>query len=73
MPRSVRLHEIQHAATDGELIRLAYLVESLPDVHYDIGELYGGLVPIDTNNASRALFFMFEPTVGEPRDEVTIW
>ena len=25
------------------------------------------------NNASRALFFIFQPTIGEPVDEITIW
>ncbi|MCJ1475750.1 hypothetical protein MMC13_004414 [Lambiella insularis] len=49
-----------------------YFVESLPDVHYDLGEMYSGLVPIGTN-ASRALFFVFQPTIGKPVDEVTIF
>lgn len=48
-------------------------MESLPDFDFDLGELYSGLVPIDYNNVSRALFFMFQPTIGEPVDEVTIW
>lgn len=51
----------------------AYLVDSLPDVPFDVGELYGGNVPIDKDDPSRALFFMFQPTVGAPVDEVTIW
>ncbi|KAJ9620999.1 hypothetical protein H2203_007586 [Taxawa tesnikishii (nom. ined.)] len=51
----------------------AYFVESLPDVDFDLGELYSGLVPIDYNNVSRSLFFIFQPTIGEPVDEVTIW
>lgn len=50
-----------------------YAVNSLPDVNFDIGEMYSGLIPIDSSNASRALFFIFEPTVGQPVDEVTIW
>lgn len=54
-------------------VTIAYLVDSLPDVNFDVGELYGGLVPIDASNASRALFMMFQPTVGAPVDEVTIW
>jgi carboxypeptidase D len=48
-------------------------VESLPDVNFDIGEMYSGLMPIDQNNASRALFFVFQPTIGAPVDEITIW
>jgi len=35
--------------------------------------MYSGLVPIDMNNASRALFYIFEPTIGAPVDEITIW
>ncbi|KAI9642591.1 hypothetical protein NHQ30_009396 [Ciborinia camelliae] len=35
--------------------------------------MYAGLMPIDMKNQSRALYFVFEPTVGEPVDEVTIW
>ncbi|KAJ5773493.1 hypothetical protein N7457_008389 [Penicillium paradoxum] len=50
-----------------------YLVDSLPDVPFDIGEMYSGLVPIDMDNSSRALFFIFQPTINEPVDEVTIW
>lgn len=50
-----------------------YKVDSLPDVNFDIGEMYSGLIPIDKNNASRALFFMFNPTIGEPVEEITIW
>ena len=50
-----------------------YFVQSLPDVPFDLGEMYSGLVPIDTNNKSRALFFLFEPKLGAPVDEITIW
>ncbi|RAL58922.1 hypothetical protein DID88_009213 [Monilinia fructigena] len=50
-----------------------YRVESLPDIPFDIGEMYAGLMPIDMKNKSRGLYFVFEPTVGEPVDEVTIW
>ena len=50
-----------------------YKITSLPDVNFDIGEMYSGLIPIDEKNASRALFFMFNPTIGNPVDEITIW
>lgn len=51
-----------------------YRVDSLPEVPFDIGEMYSGLVPIDMKNASRALFFVFQPkTEGPPVDEITIW
>jgi len=45
----------------------------MPDVNYDLGEMYSGLVPIDTANKSRELFFVFQPTIGAPVDEITIW
>ncbi|KAL2068053.1 hypothetical protein VTL71DRAFT_16151 [Oculimacula yallundae] len=50
-----------------------FQVTSLPEVNHDIGEMYSGLIPIDMNDPSRALFFVFQPTVGAPVDEITIW
>ncbi|KAL8707605.1 MAG: hypothetical protein Q9220_007392 [cf. Caloplaca sp. 1 TL-2023] len=51
-----------------------YFVESLPEVPQNLlTEMYSGLVPIDLANTSRALFYVFQPTVGPPVDEVTIW
>jgi len=56
-----------------------YRVTSLPDVDFDFGEMYSGLIPIDPgSNASQngtedSLFFVFSPKIGEPVDEVTIW
>ena len=52
---------------------LAYRVTSLPDVPFDIGELYAGLIPIDLKNKSRALYFVYQPTIGKPVDEIVIW
>jgi carboxypeptidase D len=42
-------------------------------VPFDIGEMYSGNIPIDTNNKSRNLFFVFYPKLGDTVDEVTIW
>lgn len=51
-----------------------YFVESLPEIPQNfLTELYSGLIPIDVSNASRALFFVFQPRVGPPVDEITIW
>lgn len=51
-----------------------YFVKSLPEIPQNfLSEMYSGLVPIDMSNPSRALFFVFQPRVGEPVDEVTIW
>lgn len=48
-------------------------VDSLPEVNFDVGEMYSGLMPISESDTSRALFFLFQPTIGKPVDEVTIW
>lgn len=49
-----------------------YRVESLPSIDYDIGEMYSGQIPVG-NDTSKNLFYVFEPKIGEPVDEVTIW
>lgn len=54
-------------------IATEYKVDSLPEVDYDVGEMYSGNIPIDTADPSRSLFFVFQPTVGKPVDEITIW
>jgi len=54
-------------------LRVAYVVDALPNVLFDVGEMYASLVPIDMNNTSRALYFVSQPTVGAPVDEITIW
>ncbi len=51
----------------------AYFVESLPDFPFDLGEMYSGNIPIDMNDTSRQLFFVFQPTIGKPVDEITVW
>lgn len=51
---------------------IAFLIESLPDVPFELGEIYSGNLPIG-GNASRQLFFVFQPTTGAPVDEITIW
>jgi len=40
---------------------------------FNIGEMYSGLMPIDANDLTRALFFLFQPTIGAPTDTLTIW
>lgn len=45
----------------------------MPEVNFDIGEMYSGSVPIEKNDTSRTLFFIFQPKLGEPVDEITIW
>jgi carboxypeptidase D len=49
-------------------------VESLPDINYNIGEMYSGTIPVNKKDPSRSMFFVFEPRVGGPPvDEITIW
>ena len=44
---------------------------ALPEVKFDIGESYSGLLPIDN---SKELFFWFVPSVNPAaKDEITIW
>ena len=51
-----------------------YFVKSLPEIPQSfMTEMYAGLIPIDKKNASRALYYVFTPTVGKPVDTITIW
>ncbi|TKA39187.1 hypothetical protein B0A54_08496 [Friedmanniomyces endolithicus] len=51
-----------------------YFVESLPEIPQSfLTEMYSGLMPIDENDPSRALFFVFQPRIGDPVDEIVIW
>ena len=47
----------------------------LPDIPFDIGESYAGLLPISASaNESRQLFFWFFPSPNDAvTDEITIW
>ena len=35
--------------------------------------MYSGIIPLDWADPSTGLFFVYQPTVGEQVDEVTIW
>lgn len=66
-----------------------FFVESLPEIPQSfMTEMYAGckalmmrileytdlvVMPIDKKNASRALYYVFTPTVGKPVDTITIW
>ncbi|KAI4269871.1 MAG: hypothetical protein LQ337_007029 [Flavoplaca oasis] len=47
----------------------------IPDVDFDVGESYAGLLPISSSpNETRQLFFWFFPSTNpEASNEVTIW
>jgi hypothetical protein len=35
--------------------------------------MYSGLMPVKAGDTSRQLFFIYQPSIGPPVDEVTIW
>jgi len=51
----------------------AYVVTSLPDITDNPGEMYSGMISIDDTDPTAQMFFVFEPTIGDPVDEITIW
>jgi carboxypeptidase D len=51
----------------------AYLVDYIPGLNFDYGELYAGQIPINKSDPSRNMFYMFQPKVGEPSKDLTIW
>lgn len=47
---------------------------AIPDVHFDIGESYAGLLPISDKANASELFFWFVPSANElAGDEILIW
>lgn len=75
--------EVKHHKRAGKTIipqnknttRYAVDGKGLPDVHFDIGESYAGLLPIsDSPNEKRELYFWFFPSSNpKASDEITIW
>ncbi|KAK3358298.1 serine carboxypeptidase [Lasiosphaeria ovina] len=48
----------------------------LPEVNFDVGESYAGLLPIEGNDTSNELFFWFFPStnpVAQEKKEILIW
>ncbi|KAF2436576.1 serine carboxypeptidase [Tothia fuscella] len=50
-----------------------FQVKSLPDVPFNVGEMYSGNMPIKTGDKSRELFFVFQPNINAATDDITIW
>ena len=47
---------------------------AIPDVSFDIGESYAGLLPISNGSTDRELYFWFFPSQNpNATDEITIW
>lgn len=36
-------------------------------------EMYSGVIPLNMSDDSRGMFFVFQPRVGPPVKELTIW
>lgn len=55
--------------------RFAVNGTSIPEVHFDVGESYAGLLPISSkSNETRKLYFWFFPSENSKAgDEITIW
>jgi carboxypeptidase D len=46
----------------------------IPDVDFDVGESYSGLMPISKNaNETRELFFWFYPTISNQTEDLVVW
>ncbi|KIW85389.1 hypothetical protein Z517_00779 [Fonsecaea pedrosoi CBS 271.37] len=51
-----------------------YYVESLPDIPKNfMTEMYSGVIPLNMSDDSRGMFFVYQPRVGPPVEEITIW
>ena len=47
---------------------------AIPDVDFDVGESYAGLMPIsDAKNASELYFWFFPSTNPSAKNEILIW
>jgi carboxypeptidase D len=71
-------HEVRASANHQYLTNKTkpYAVDGahLPDISWDIGESYSGLMPIQGDKEGRELFFWFVPSQNPKADnEVTIW
>jgi carboxypeptidase D len=55
------------------LTLVAYAVDSLPDLDFDFGEMYAGQIAVNGTDLSRNMFYVFQPKIGDPVDEITIW
>jgi carboxypeptidase D len=50
-----------------------FQVTSLPEVMFDIGEIYSGSLSTGTSSSDGEYFFVFQPSIADPVNEVTIW
>ena len=71
---SLTLTEVSQS-TDRDILEFAVNGTGIPDVDFDIGESYAGLLPISTAvNETRELYFWFFPSENPAAsDEITIW
>jgi carboxypeptidase D len=69
LPRAIKDHKFLSNKTE----RFAVDGANLPDIAFDIGESYSGLIPID-DTSNRELFFWFVPSDNQAADdEILVW
>lgn len=77
IPQAVSLQCIRHLSFLLALIVAEFSVNgsAIPDVNFDIGESYAGLLPISSKvNETRELYFWYFPSTNPlANDEITIW
>lgn len=73
--QSVRLIPLKDPSAADGFIEFAVNGSAIPDVSFDIGESYAGLLPISSSpNETRELYFWFFPSENPAAaDEITIW
>jgi carboxypeptidase D len=70
-----RLRKRAHNFLTNSTVKFEVNGTGIPDVPFDIGESYAGLLPISGDpDETRELFFWFFPTTNaDPKEEIAIW
>ena len=63
-----------HFRSNTGIIEFVVNGTAIPEVGFDVGESYAGLLPINGTNDPNQLYFWFFPSADpEPHDEILIW
>lgn len=46
---------------------------AIPDVEFDVGESYSGLIPLSSNSTDELFFWFFPSTNADAENEILIW
>jgi carboxypeptidase D len=72
-PVSVRSQH-EHTLLSNQIVEFAVNGTGIPDVDFDLGESYAGLLPIgDANDANQLYFWFFPSTNPAAEKEIAIW